>query len=55
MNAHQEPPYRDANWSLQNSEQFRDQVILLPLFSRMGMDNLRYISDTIHEAMGFIG
>ena len=55
MNAHEEPAYQAAGWSLPNSEQCRDQVILLPLFSGMGMDNLRYISDTIHEVMGSIG
>lgn len=51
MNAHQEPPYQSANWSLPNSELCRDNAILLPLFSGIGMDNLQYISDAIHKAM----
>ena len=51
MNAHQEPPYRAANWSLPKSEACRDQTILLPMFSGMGMDNLQYISNTIHQAV----
>jgi len=54
MNAHQEPAYGDANWSLPNSEICRDQVILLPLFSGIGMENLRYISSAIHEVMSSI-
>ena len=52
MNAHQEPPYRAANWSLPKSESSRDQVILLPLFSGIGMENLQYISDSLHAGMG---
>lgn len=54
MNIHQEPAYAGPNWCLPNSESSRDQVILLPLFSGIGMDNLQYISDSIHEAMGLI-
>lgn len=51
MNAHQEPAYIDARWSLPRSESSRDQVILLPLFSGIGIENLKYISTAIHEAM----
>jgi dTDP-4-amino-4,6-dideoxygalactose transaminase len=51
MNAHQEPPYKLINWSLPNSELCRDNTVLLPLYSSMGMENLQYISDSIHEVM----
>ena len=51
MNAHQEPPYKPINWSLPNSEVCRDNTVLLPLFSGVGMENLQYISDSIHEVM----
>ena len=48
MNAHQEPAYQSANWSLQKSELCRDRTILLPLFPGMTMQNLEYISNTLH-------
>jgi dTDP-4-amino-4,6-dideoxygalactose transaminase len=51
MNAHQEPPYKLINWLLPNSELCRDNTVLLPLYSSMGMDNLQYISNSIHEVM----
>ena len=51
MNSHQEYPYRDAKWVFQKSELCRDQVILLPLFSGIGVENLHCISTAIHEAM----
>ncbi len=51
MNAHQEPAYIDADWFLPKSESCRNNVILLPMFSGIGMKNLKYISTVIHEAM----
>jgi len=48
MNAHQEPSYQSANWSLPKSELCRDRTILLPLFPGMTMQNLEYISNTLH-------
>jgi dTDP-4-amino-4,6-dideoxygalactose transaminase len=51
MNAHQEPAYRAANWSLPKSEACRDQTILLPLFSGMGRDNLKYVASAINEVL----
>jgi len=53
MNAHQEPPYGAANWFLPNSELCRDNAVLLPLFSGIGMDNLQYIANKIHAVMDF--
>jgi dTDP-4-amino-4,6-dideoxygalactose transaminase len=47
MNAHQEPPYRAANWSLPKSELCRDETILLPLFSGMRDQDLEFVSNTI--------
>lgn len=47
MNAHQEPAYQSANWSLPKSELCRDQVLLLPLFPGMTMQNLEYVSNTL--------
>lgn len=51
MNAHQELPYKPMNWSLANSELCRDNTVLLPLFSGIGIENLKYISDNIHSFM----
>jgi dTDP-4-amino-4,6-dideoxygalactose transaminase len=51
MNAHQEPPYKLINWSLPNSELCRDNTVLIPLYSNIGMENLKFISDSIHEIM----
>lgn len=52
MNAHEEPAYIDAHWSLPKSESSRDQVILLPLFPGIGVENMEYISTVIHDAIG---
>jgi dTDP-4-amino-4,6-dideoxygalactose transaminase len=49
MNAHQEPAYQAANWSLPKSETCRDRTVLLPLFPGMTIDNLKYISSALHE------
>ncbi len=51
MNAHQEPAYRAANWSLTKSEACRDGAILLPLFSGISMENLEYVSSILREAL----
>jgi len=51
MNAHQEPAYRPAKWSLPNSELCRDRSILFPLFPGMTMDNVEYISTTLREIL----
>lgn len=47
MNAHQEPAYRTAAWSLPNSELCRDRTILLPFFPTISEENLQYISHTL--------
>ena len=51
MNAHQEPPYLAQNWQLPKSELRRDQVLLLPLFPKMGLDNLKRVSTLLKEAL----
>ena len=51
MNAHQEPAYNTAKWSLPGSEACRDRTILLPLYSDVGGKELKYISDVLHETM----
>jgi len=51
MNAHQEPAYHAANWSLPKSEQCRDTVILLPIFSGIGSENIEYISTLLREIL----
>lgn len=51
MNAHQEPAYRHAGWSLPKSELCRDRTILLPLFPGMTTENLEYISKSFHIIM----
>ena len=48
MNSHQEQGYRATNWALPKSELCRDRTILLPLFPGMTMQNLEYISNTLH-------
>jgi dTDP-4-amino-4,6-dideoxygalactose transaminase len=47
MNAHQEPAYRAAGWSLPKSELCRDGSILLPLFPGMKDSDLEHISNTL--------
>ncbi len=49
MNAHQEPAYQAAGWSLPKSERCRDQTILLPLFNGIGIENLQYVATTLKE------
>lgn len=44
MNAHQELPYKERQWSLPESESARDQVILLPLFPGIGPGTVKDIS-----------
>ena len=51
MNAHQEAAYQSANWFLPKSELCRDRTILLPLFPGMTMQNLEYISNTLHLSL----
>jgi len=51
MNAHQEAAYQSARWSLPKSELCRDQTILLPLFPGMTIQNLEYVSSTLHEIL----
>jgi len=51
MNAHQEPAYVDAGWSLPRSEWCRDHTILLPLFSGMSTQNVEYISNMLREIL----
>lgn len=54
MNAHQEPAYRAANWSLPKSESSRDYTILLPLYHGISAENLKYISDVLRELLSKI-
>ncbi len=49
MNAHQEPAYQAAKWSLPNSEACRDKTILLPLFSGIGRETLVCIARALQE------
>ena len=51
MNAHQEPAYQSANWSLPKSELCRDRTILLPLFPGIGNNNIEYIASALTEAL----
>jgi len=51
MNAHQEPPYRDAHWSLPGSEKCRDCAILLPLFNGISKENMEYITSVLHDVL----
>jgi perosamine synthetase len=51
MNAHQEPAYQAAGWSLPNSEHCRDQTILLPLFNGIGSENVTSVAATFNEIL----
>ena len=51
MNSHQEPVYKKASWSLLNSEQCCKQTVLLPLFSGIGVQNLKRISACLREIL----
>ena len=54
MNAHQEPAYNSEKWFLPKSEISRDRTILLPLYSGLRREELKYISDALHEIMDII-
>jgi len=49
MNAHQEPPYQAANWSLPKSEYCRDRTILLPLFNGIELKDMEYVASALKE------
>ena len=51
MNAHQEPAYQAAVWTLPQSEHCRNQTILLPLYNGIGEKNLRFIADTLRDIL----
>jgi len=45
MNAHQEKPYSDAQWSLAQSELARTEVILLPSFVELKEKDIKRIAE----------
>ena len=47
MNIHSEKPYMTSFYSLENSEDARNQVVLLPLYAGMGEEEVRKISEVI--------
>ena len=49
MNAHQEPAYQSAKWSLPRSEMCRDRTILFPFYNGIGREKLEYISSTLQD------
>ena len=51
MNAHQEPAYQAAQWSLPKSEHCRDQTILLPLFNGISLNDMIYIASNLKEIL----
>ena len=51
MNAHQEPPYQAARWSLPRSEYCRDQTILLPLFNGIELKNMEYVAAELKKIL----
>lgn len=50
MNAHQEPAYSGAVYCLPKSEYVRDNTILLPFFSEMTDEEIKHVSEAIHNA-----
>ncbi|MBW2067027.1 MAG: DegT/DnrJ/EryC1/StrS family aminotransferase [Deltaproteobacteria bacterium] len=51
MNAHQEPAYLQAGWSLPISEESRDSVILLPLYPEIDDSVPAHIDAVLREAL----
>jgi dTDP-4-amino-4,6-dideoxygalactose transaminase len=51
MNAHQEPAYQAAQWSLPKSEECRDRTILLPLFNGIELKDMEYIASTLKKIL----
>jgi len=51
MNAHQEPAYLQAGWSLPISEESRDSVILLPLYPEIDGSAPAHIAAVLREAL----
>jgi len=49
MNAHQEKPYKDLGFSLKNSEDARDSVILFPLFHELTTENIKQIIKVLKD------
>jgi len=47
MNAHQEAPYSKLCSSLQESENARNNVILLPFFNELGDGEIKYVAKTV--------
>jgi dTDP-4-amino-4,6-dideoxygalactose transaminase len=52
MNAHQEPPYRGANWNLPCSEDMRDRTILLPLYPGLSDGELETVCRALEAVLG---
>ncbi|MDO8446228.1 MAG: DegT/DnrJ/EryC1/StrS family aminotransferase [Deltaproteobacteria bacterium] len=50
MNAHKEKPYSDSIFDLRESEEARENVLLLPIFSEMKESDVRMIADLIRNA-----
>lgn len=51
MNAHQEPPYMNGQWSLPASETARDQCLLLPLYNGLNEETQRFVAQKIQEGL----
>lgn len=51
MNAHQEPAYVEAGWSLPNSEWCRDRSILLPLFPGMSTEDVEEVCNNLNTIL----
>ncbi|MHC4322416.1 MAG: DegT/DnrJ/EryC1/StrS family aminotransferase, partial [Planctomycetota bacterium] len=49
MNSHQERPYSEAAYSLPESESARDDVILLPIYWNMSVDEVDRVVRTLRE------
>jgi perosamine synthetase len=51
MNTHQEPAYNSNSWILPKSELCRNRTILLPLYSDLKREEIKYIANTIEDIL----
>ncbi len=51
MNSHQERPYRSSYWTLASSEDIRARSLILPLYYQMSEDDIRYVFQTLSQAV----
>jgi perosamine synthetase len=51
MNAHEEPAYRSIKWILPESEMSKNRTILLPMFSKLTIDNIQHVANSLKNIL----